>query len=144
MGGAAALIAGSQLQPPLAAVVSLSGETDPTELVGGIPLDAGAAVEHLRVPTMLVVAANDQYVSVGETRTMYQAVETSDKRLLALAGGFSGRHGVELLTDPSSGRFTSVAIQVAAFLTTAADPGCRAVLAPSAMRTTWNRVSRLR
>ena len=66
MGGAAALIAGSQLQPPLAAVVSLSGETDPTELVGGIPLDAGAAVEHLRVPTMLVVAANDQYVSVGE------------------------------------------------------------------------------
>ena len=117
MGGAAALIAGNRLQPPPAAVVSLSGETDPTELVGGIPLDAGAAVGHLRVPTMFVVAADDQYVSVAETRTMYQAVRTSDKRLLALAGEYTGRHGVELLTDPGGGRFTSVATQVVAFLT---------------------------
>ena len=116
MGGAAALIAGTRVQPPLAGVVSLSGETDPTDLVGGIPLDAGAAVGQLNVPTMLVVATNDQYVSVEETRMMYRAAATRDKRLLVLSKEFDGRHGVELLTDPATGRFTSVAPQVATFL----------------------------
>jgi pimeloyl-ACP methyl ester carboxylesterase len=41
MGGAAVLIAATRVQPPVAAVVSLSAETDPTSLVGGIPLNAG-------------------------------------------------------------------------------------------------------
>src|SRR5215218_10839646 len=45
MGGAAVLIAGTRVQPPVAAVVSLSAETDPTSLV---------------------VATNDRYVSVEE------------------------------------------------------------------------------
>lgn len=67
MGGAAVLIAGTRVQPPPAAVVSLSGETDPTSLVGAIPLNAGAAVKQLTVPTMFVVATNDRYVSVEET-----------------------------------------------------------------------------
>jgi hypothetical protein len=66
---------------------------------------------------MLVVAANDQYVSVEETRTMYRAVDTSDKRLLALSKAFDGRHGLELLTDPATGRFTSAAAKVVSFLT---------------------------
>lgn len=118
MGGAAALIAGTRVQPLLAGVVSLSGETDPTDLVGGIPLNAGAAVKQLHVPTMFVVATNDQYVSVEETRRMYRVVQTSEKRLLALSRGFDGRHGLELLTDPATGRFTSVAAQVATFLNT--------------------------
>jgi len=117
MGGSAALIAGTRVQPPLAGVVSLSGETDPTDLVGGIPLNAGAAVRRLTAPTMLVVATNDQYVSVEETRRMYRDAATRDKQLLALSKGFDGRHGVELLTDPATGRFTSVAAQVATFLT---------------------------
>jgi hypothetical protein len=60
MGGAAVLIAGTTVPPPVAAVVSLSGETDPTSLVGGIPLNAGAAVKQLTVATMLVVATNDR------------------------------------------------------------------------------------
>lgn len=117
MGGAAALIAGTQVRPPLAAVVSLSGETDPTELVGGIPLDAGAAVGRLRVPTLFVVAGNDPYVTVEETRAMYRAVRAPGTRLLALSGPYDGRHGVELLTDPVTGLPTPVADQVAAFLT---------------------------
>lgn len=115
MGGAAALIAGTRIRPPLAAVVSLSGETDPTDLVG-IPLDAGAATPQLRVPTMLVVATHDQYVSVEQTRTMYGTIRTDDKRLVVLSGAFDTRHGLELLT--SDGGFTSVAAQVLAFVTT--------------------------
>jgi dienelactone hydrolase len=121
MGGAAVLIAGTRVQPPPAAVVSLSGETDPTSLVGGIPLNAGAAVKQLTVPTMLVVATNDRYVSVEETRTMYQAVKTRGKRLEVVSGPFDGQHGWQLLNNPASGQFTSVAVNVAAFLTARTD-----------------------
>jgi dienelactone hydrolase len=117
MGGAAVLIAGTRVQPPVAAVVSLSGETDPTSLVGGIPLNAGAAAGQLGVPTMFVVATNDSYVSVAETRAMYQAAKTRDKRLEVVSGPFDGRHGWQLLNNPADGQFTSVAARVAAFLT---------------------------
>jgi pimeloyl-ACP methyl ester carboxylesterase len=118
MGGAAVLIAGTKLQPPVAAVVSLSGEADPTNLVGGIPLNAGAAVAQLRVPTMFVVATNDRYVSVQETRAMHRAVKTGDKRLEVLSGDFDGLHGWELLQNPATGEeFGPVAAKVAAFVT---------------------------
>ena len=118
MGGAAVLIAGTKLQPPAAAVVSLSGEADPTNLVGGIPLNAGAAVGQLRVPTMFVVATNDRYVSVQETRAMHRAVKTGDKRLEVLSGDFDGLHGWELLRNPATGEeFGPVAAKVTAFLT---------------------------
>jgi esterase/lipase len=98
-------------------VVSLSAETDPTSLVGDIPLNAGAAVTQLRVPTMLMVATNDNYVSVAETRAMYQAVKSGGKRIEVLTGSFDGRHGWQLLNDPTGGEFTPVAAKVAAFLT---------------------------
>jgi dienelactone hydrolase len=117
MGGAAVLIAGTRVQPPVAAVVALSGETDPTSLVGGIPLNAGAAVKQLAVPTMLVVATNDRYVSVAETRAMDQAVKTGDKRLAVASGPLDGRHGWQLLNSATGGEFSSVAANVAAFLT---------------------------
>ena len=118
MGGAAVLLAGTRVRPPVAAVVSLSGEADPTNLVGGIPLDAGAVVKRLTVPTMLVVASNDRYAPVAETRTLYRAVKARDKRLEVLSGpAVDGRHGWDLLTDPAGDQSTSVAAKVAAFLT---------------------------
>jgi dienelactone hydrolase len=116
MGGAAVLIAGTKVQPPVAAVVALSGEVDPTSLVGGIPLNAGAAVKQLAVPTMLVVATNDRYAPVDETRAMYQALKTRDKRLEVLSGRFDGLHGWELLNNATGGGFTSVARKVASFI----------------------------
>ena len=118
MGGAAVLIAGTRVQPPVTAVVSLSGEPDPTSLVGGIPLNAGAVVDQLTVPTMFVVATNDGTVSVAETRTMYQALRTKGKRLEVLSGDFDGLHGWDLLRNPATGeQFGPVAAKVAAFLT---------------------------
>ena len=118
MGGSAVLIAGTRVQPPVTAVVSLSGEADPTSLVGGIPLNAGAVVAQLRMPTMLVVATNDRYASVDETRAMYRAVKSGDKRLEMLSDNFDGVHGWDLLNDPAEPtRFSSVAAKVAAFLT---------------------------
>lgn len=117
MGGAAVLTAGTRVKPQVAAVVSLSGEADPTNLVGGIPLNAGAVVDQLTVPTMFVVATNDQYVSVQETRTMHRAVKSDAKRLEVLSGDFDGLHGWELLRNPVTGaEFGPVAARVAAFL----------------------------
>jgi dienelactone hydrolase len=122
MGGAAVLIAATRVRPPVAAVVSLSGEADPTNLVGGIPLDAGAAVKRLKVPAMLVVATGDRYAPVGETRAMYRAVTARDKELLVLSGpSFDGRHGWDLVTAAAAGQPTSVAAKVAAFLTAHSD-----------------------
>src|SRR4029453_17150961 len=63
MGGAAVLIAGTKVQPPVAAVVSLSGEADPTSLVGGISLNAGAVAGKLKGPTRFGVATNDHYAA---------------------------------------------------------------------------------
>jgi dienelactone hydrolase len=118
MGGSAVLIAGTRVKPPVAAVVSLSGEADPTNLVGGIPLNAGAVMGQLRVPTMFVVATNDRYASVQETRTMYQAVKSDAKRLEVLSGDFDGGHGWALLKNPATGEeFGPVAAKVTAFLT---------------------------
>jgi dienelactone hydrolase len=114
MGGSAALIAATRVQPAVDAVVALSGEANPTSLLG-IPLNAQAAVQQLTVPAMFVVANLDQFTSVDETRAMYQADKTADKRLLVLPGQFDGFHGWQVLTE-ASGAFSSTAIKVAAFI----------------------------
>jgi dienelactone hydrolase len=116
MGGSAVLIAGTRVRPPVDTVVELSGELDATNLVGGIPLDAGSAVRRLTVPTMFVVATNDRYAPVAETRAMYQAARTRDKRLEVLSGPFDGLHGWELLTTGGGTGFTPVAAKVASFI----------------------------
>jgi esterase/lipase len=56
--------------------------------------DVVAAVAQLAVPTMFVVADNDPYASVDETRAMHQATEASDNRLEVLSGQFDGRHSI--------------------------------------------------
>jgi esterase/lipase len=95
----------------------VSGVPDPTSRTG-IPLNAGAVVGQLVVPTMLVVATNDTVVTVEETRAMYRSVRNGDKRLEVLTDEFDGRHGWQLLNDPAAtGEFNSVAADVAAFLT---------------------------
>ncbi len=116
MGASAVLIAGTKVRPSVDAVVELSGEVDPTNLVGGIPLDAGSAVGRLAVPTMFVVATNDRYAPVAETRAMYQAARTRDKRLEVLSGPFDGLHGWELLDNPTGAGFTPVTAKVASFI----------------------------
>jgi alpha-beta hydrolase superfamily lysophospholipase len=114
MGGSAALIAATRVQPPVDAVVSLSGEANPTSLIH-IPLNAQAAVGLLTVPAMFVIANLDQYTTVEETRAMYQADKTADKRLLVLPGQFDGFHGWQALTE-ASGAFSPTATKVAAFI----------------------------
>jgi pimeloyl-ACP methyl ester carboxylesterase len=87
MGGTAVLSAATQIRPPVAGVVSLSG---PASFQG---VDAGAAVSRLRVPVLLVAGADDQPF-VNDARAMYRAAPVRDKRLLVVPG--SG-HGTSLL-----------------------------------------------
>lgn len=114
MGGSAALIAATRVQPSIDAVVELSGEANPTSLLH-IPLNAQATVQQLTVPAMFVVANLDQFTSVDETRAMHQADKTADKRLLVLPSQFDGFHGWQVLTE-ASGAFSSTATKVAAFI----------------------------
>ena len=114
MGGSAALIAATRVQPAVGAVVSLSGEANPTSLLH-IPLNARAAVPQLTAPAMFVVANDDQYTTVDETRAMYQAAKTTDKRLLVLSGQFNGFHGWMVLTSVDGG-FSATAATVADFI----------------------------
>jgi pimeloyl-ACP methyl ester carboxylesterase len=117
MGGAAALIAATVVQPRVAAVVAVSTPADPSDRIG-IPLNAGTAVNRLQVPTMFVVATNDPNVPVEESRAMYQSMDSTAKRLTVLSDEFDGQHGWQLLSNPAGEGFSSVAAQVAAFLTT--------------------------
>jgi pimeloyl-ACP methyl ester carboxylesterase len=87
MGGTAVLSAAARIRPPVAGVVSLSG---PATFQG---VDAGAAVAQLRVPVLLVAAADD-HPFVDDARALYRAAPTRDKRLLVVGGG---GHGTSLL-----------------------------------------------
>jgi pimeloyl-ACP methyl ester carboxylesterase len=87
MGGTAVLSAATRIRPPVAGVVSLSG---PASFQG---VDAGAAASRLRVPVLLVAAADDQPFA-DDARAMYRAAPARDKRLLLVPGG---GHGTSLL-----------------------------------------------
>lgn len=87
MGGTAVLSAATQVRPPVAGVVSLSG---PASFQG---VDAGAAVSRLRVPVLFVAAADD-HPFVDDARAMHRTVAVADKRLLVIPGG---GHGTSLL-----------------------------------------------
>jgi dienelactone hydrolase len=116
MGATAVLVAGTVVRPPVAAVVSLSGERDLTTLLG-LALNAGAAVPRLVSPTLYVIAVDDPDAPVAATRAMYRATGAADKGLIVLGGANTGRHGWDLLTD-GAGHWTPLAGRVAAFVLT--------------------------
>ena len=91
MGGIASLVAGANVKPPLAGVVSLSS---PARFRG---MDAVAAAPRLRVPVLYVAAAADdagEYDFSEDAEAMYAATGSSDKRLEVVAGRL---HGVGLV-----------------------------------------------
>jgi dienelactone hydrolase len=91
MGANAAVIAGTELQPPPAAVISLSA---PAVYLG---LDATEGAAKLAVPVLYVAGQGDQGGSFAEyAQTLYDATPTTIDRRLQLA--FSTAHGVNLLS----------------------------------------------
>ncbi|HEX8857705.1 MAG TPA: alpha/beta hydrolase [Actinomycetes bacterium] len=117
-GATTALLAGARLGAKVAAVVSLSGERDPTIVLGASgPPDVAPLLKRLVSPTLMVVASNDPTTSVDETRAMYAAVAARPKRIDVLQGPYDGRHGWDMLTEAGGGQsWSPLAAQVAAFL----------------------------
>jgi alpha-beta hydrolase superfamily lysophospholipase len=98
LGGTVAMMAGPQLSPPPAGVVSLSGEADLGYLAGGFTrLDALSAVPRLRAPFLEIMAKEDTAVSVADARRLEQRAGSRDKRLIVLPAAFG--HGWNILTQ---------------------------------------------
>lgn len=91
-GAKTVIMVGARLQPPVAAVVSLSAEAE----LAGTPVAPSAA--RLTVPTLYVTAADDRYAATEATRGFHASSPARTKRLVVVPGS---QHGVGLLTDHS-------------------------------------------
>lgn len=88
MGGTAVLVTAAQLQPPVQAVISVSGPAVYS------PLDASATAPKLTVPVFYSAGAEDESFASDET-AMYQATAEKDKVLDIVPN--DGDHGFDLL-----------------------------------------------
>jgi pimeloyl-ACP methyl ester carboxylesterase len=88
LGGIAAIVAAPTIRPPLHGVVSVSG---PAAISG--QLDARPVVPRLRVPTLYVVAEQDQnepYDFAAEAQELHDATGTGEKRIELVPGSEHG------------------------------------------------------
>ena len=88
LGGIAALVAAPGIRPSLAGVVSVSG---PAEIEG--QLNALPAAPRIRVPTLYLVAQDDQnppYDFAADAQTLHDATGTAEKRLEVVPGALHG------------------------------------------------------
>jgi pimeloyl-ACP methyl ester carboxylesterase len=91
MGGLAAVVAGANVTPPLAGVVSVSS---PARFRG---MDGVKAGPRLRVPMLYLAATADDNAGFDfskDAETLHRAAATKDKRLELLRGD---AHGIELV-----------------------------------------------
>ena len=95
MGGAAVMAAAPTIDPPVAGVVSLSGERDLGVFIPSLPIDAGATIDQLTSPLLIVTAEADRYLPVADARYLRDHASSDDKELIVLPPG-SG-HGLQLI-----------------------------------------------
>jgi pimeloyl-ACP methyl ester carboxylesterase len=114
LGGVVVVKAAAEVRPAVAGLVDLSGELDLGTLLGGdVELDAGAAAPDVTSPALLAVARGDGYTSVGDMRTVYRRLGSSDKRLVVEPAAFG--HGWDMLRG-TGGRWSPLAYQILAFV----------------------------
>jgi pimeloyl-ACP methyl ester carboxylesterase len=120
MGATTALLAGADLRPPVAAVVSLStGKFDLSTVLGGSrPLNTYTAAKRLTVPVLFAVARDDPNLPVELVKALYRVAPARDKQLAILGGSSTGLHGWDLLGGTNSAGFTPFAAKVAGFVST--------------------------
>ena len=90
MGGTAVVVGAANARPPVNAVVALSA---PATFV---QMDGVAAARKLQMPVLYAVGSGDVDFA-PESRTLYDATASAEKRLEIID---SGAHGVHLLADP--------------------------------------------
>jgi pimeloyl-ACP methyl ester carboxylesterase len=91
-GAKTSIVEGAAVTPPVQAVVSLSAE----DALQGVAVAPYAA--KLKVPTLLLTAAQDAYGSTSATKGYYRTAATRTKRLVVVPGT---AHGTALLNSAS-------------------------------------------
>jgi dienelactone hydrolase len=127
VGGIVALHAAVSIDPPVDAVVNLSGELSWS---GG--LDAITAAQQLNVPALFAVAPGDRYITIDDMRSVYQATAADPKRLVILPNGTG--HGWQMLKDPTDSGWSPLAQTVAAWIHgdySCARPPCKTLTPPT-------------
>ena len=89
LGGIAALVAATKIEPPVAGIVDMSGQIE----MGG--LDGTAAAAALDVPVLYVMSSTDEYRR--DVQSLYAATQVADRHLEVVD---AIAHGVSLL-DPA-------------------------------------------
>lgn len=116
-GGAEALITAALPQRGLTGVAVLSADELSTSLAAGpYPATALAAVARLRLPALFAVAKADPYVSVQQTRQLYQEAGSQHKQLVIL--GPEQGHGWDLVLAQADGSRPAFSSTLLAFLRT--------------------------
>jgi dienelactone hydrolase len=113
LGGAVALAAAASQHP--AALIDLSGESDPGRIIRGLHLNGPHFAPRVHTPSLFAVARRDTYVTVDAMRRIYDATASRAKTLHILPR--SAGHGWDMLTSPTGG-FTPLARQIIAFVKT--------------------------
>jgi pimeloyl-ACP methyl ester carboxylesterase len=115
LGGTVAMMAGPQVSPQAAGVVSFSGEPDLGYLTGGsTELDALSVMPKLRAPFLEIMARGDPAMSVADARKLLARAGSRDKRLIILPTSFG--HGWDIVTQGVDNSPTSVARTVLRFV----------------------------
>jgi pimeloyl-ACP methyl ester carboxylesterase len=99
LGGIAAIVAAPRIRPAVTGVVSVSG---PAEIVG--ELNARPSAPRLRVPTLYLVAEQDQngpYDFAADARALHDTTGTPEKRLEVVPGA---QHGTFLVGSSARAR----------------------------------------
>ena len=116
-GGAEALITATLPQRGVTGVAALSADELSTSLAADpYPATALAATARLRLPVLFAVAEGDPYVSVQQTRQLYQEAGSRRKQLVIL--GPDQGHGWDLLTAQADGSRPAFSRTLLAFLRT--------------------------
>lgn len=113
LGGTTVMMAATKIRPPVAGVVSLSGETDLGLLLGGPPLNALKVMPSLHVPILIAASKGDPAALPPEMKALYRRAGTDDKRLLIEPASYA--HGIAMLTHPGL-RWSRVTAAMVSFI----------------------------
>jgi pimeloyl-ACP methyl ester carboxylesterase len=84
-GAKSALIAATEIQPPVTGVISLSAERMLQRTIDVLPY-----AQRLTVPVLFVTATNDEYGAADDTKALYGAAASHDKQLMTVQGSDHG------------------------------------------------------
>jgi dienelactone hydrolase len=107
LGGIAALVAATRIQPPVSGIVDMSGQIE----MGGLDATAAAAVLH--VPVLYVMSSTDEYRQ--DVRAVYAATRIADRQLEVVD---AIAHGVSLLDPAENAHADRLASTIERFIST--------------------------